>query len=187
MGCGDILKLADAKKSIVKEQIEDYHIVMLSTHAMGNIANDNPIPWIALYDEQLLLPELYALNLSAKLFIFNACQSSRGTSKSGEGTMSIVRGIAYAGCPSIFSTLWTVDEENNIKIVESYIYFLEDGYTKDEALYQAKINYLENNDESHPHFWTGVVQIGDLTPIFEDESWGDWLSRKLLCKSVGNE
>ncbi|MFK7949597.1 MAG: CHAT domain-containing protein, partial [Saprospiraceae bacterium] len=48
------------------------------------------------------------------------------------------------------------------------------GMNKDEALYQAKLTFLKQEDFStlHPHYWAGFVSIGDTQPIKKGRNWG---------------
>jgi CHAT domain-containing protein len=44
---------------------------------------------------------------------------------------------------------------------------LKKGMSKNKALHQAKLDYLEENTNvnSHPFFWAGFIPVGDMSPI----------------------
>ncbi len=45
---------------------------------------------------------------------------------------------------------------------------LNDGLSKKEALRQAKLTYIETNDDpllNHPYYWSGIVLTGNTMPI----------------------
>lgn len=47
---------------------------------------------------------------------------------------------------------------------------LADGASKDDALRQAKLDFLRNADniKSDPFYWAGFVLIGDTEPVNDD-------------------
>jgi hypothetical protein len=49
---------------------------------------------------------------------------------------------------------------------------IKNGYSKDEALRRAKVNYISQADpmKSHPYFWLGYVSIGKQTPLFKSKA-----------------
>ncbi|MEM9921872.1 MAG: CHAT domain-containing protein, partial [Bacteroidota bacterium] len=63
---------------------------------------------------------------------------------------------------------------------------LQKGRGKQEALRQAKLDYLASADpvEAHPYFWAGIIATGDMRPItgssFAWMSWQLWGIAALL-------
>jgi CHAT domain-containing protein/Tfp pilus assembly protein PilF len=111
--------------------------------------------------------ELFNMDLNAQLAVLSACNTGAGLLQRGEGIMSLARGFFYAGVPSIVMTLWSVEDYSGVELMTSFYSALAEGKTKDEALRQAKLNYLQNSDQlkAHPHFWAAYVNIGDTTPL----------------------
>lgn len=111
--------------------------------------------------------ELFNVDLNAQLAVLSACNTGTGKLQRGEGIMSLARGFFYAGVPSIVMTLWSVEDYSGVELMTSFYSALAEGKTKDEALQQAKLNYLQNSDQlkAHPHFWAAYVEIGDTTPL----------------------
>ena len=81
--------------------------------------------------------------------------------------MSLAYGFAYAGCPSIVMSQWLVNDYTTKEIMLSFYKYLEDGFSKDEALRQAKLDFLSNADPemAHPGYWAPFVLIGDNEPL----------------------
>ncbi len=112
--------------------------------------------------------DIYNLKLNANLTVLSSCNTGTGALKKGEGIMSLARGFLYAGCPSIIMSLWEVEDNSGTKIITSFYKNLKRGKAKDEALRNAKLEYLEsvNSRMAHPHYWLGFISLGDDKPMF---------------------
>ncbi|MEO1055114.1 MAG: CHAT domain-containing protein, partial [Bacteroidota bacterium] len=111
--------------------------------------------------------ELYNMDLNAELVVLSACETGYGKLVKGEGIMSLARGFSYAGVPSVVMSHWQVDDFSTSQIMELFYKNLADGLTKDEALRQAKLEFLETTEElrTHPFFWGSFVLLGDASEI----------------------
>jgi hypothetical protein len=58
--------------------------------------------------------------------------------------------------------------------------------TKDVALQQAKLSYLQNSDQlhSHPYFWAGFVTIGKTAPIPSPLATVSWNSTIYIILAI---
>ena len=111
--------------------------------------------------------ELFNMNLHAELAVLSACNTGSGKLQLGEGIISIARGFFYAGVPSVVMTLWSVEDNSSALLMELFYKHLTEGLAKDEALRQAKLDYLKQSDQltSYPYYWAGYVNIGDNAPL----------------------
>ena len=75
--------------------------------------------------------------------------------------MSLARAFRYAGCPNLLVSLWQVDDESTRILMEHFYRHLKAGTPKDQALQQAKLDYLEARHKTHPYFWAPFVLLGD--------------------------
>ena len=179
---GEILLGKEATKAKFKSMARGYRILHISTHA----ATIDSLPlysWIGFSDAptqnqdhyKLYLSELYAMNLGAELAVLSACETGRGRYSRGEGIMSLARGFAYAGCQSIVTTLWPVNDATTAGIMEKFYHYLKQGQSKSKALRNAKLDYLENGtvDElgAHPFFWGAFIPIGNIDPIYQKNNY----------------
>ena len=179
---GEILLAGRATKAKFKSMARDYRVLHISTHA----ATTDSLPlysWIGFSDlssqnqdhYKLYLSELYAMNLGAELAVLSACETGRGRFSRGEGIMSMARGFAYAGCQSIVTTLWPVNDATTAKIMEKFYLHLQKGQPKAAALRNAKLDYLKNGsvDElgAHPFFWGAYISIGNVNPIYQKNNY----------------
>ncbi len=81
--------------------------------------------------------------------------------------MSLARGFYYAGCPDVIMTLWPVEDKMSTQRIKDFYTYLSQGKNKIEALQMAKMNLIRSSDplRSHPFFWAGYVNIGDVSPV----------------------
>lgn len=109
--------------------------------------------------------EIYNMDLSAELVILSACNTGAGQLSEGEGVMSLARSFAYAGCPSTAMSLWRANDETISQIMQSFHKYLNEGMQKSTAMRQAKLDFLESSDRTHPYFWAAFMTTGDDSPI----------------------
>jgi len=170
---GKVLIGRMASEAMFKSEAPNYNILHLSAHTI--IDNANPMysklaftPDMDKKDDGLLNTyELFNMNLNAELAILSACNTGSGQLRAGEGILSIARGFFYAGVPSVVMTLWSVEDNSSAELMELFYKHLTEGLPKDEALRQAKLDYLKQSDQltSFPYYWAGYVNFGDNAPL----------------------
>ncbi|MEL7531241.1 MAG: CHAT domain-containing tetratricopeptide repeat protein [Bacteroidota bacterium] len=123
-------------------------------------------------DGRLHTYELYGLRLSAELAILSACNTASGAYIAGEGLMSLGRAFQYAGCPSLLTSLWTVDDRSTAELMSYFYQHLQAGESRAEAMRSARLDYLQNADptSTHPFFWAGFVLIGEGDELTKSSS-----------------
>jgi len=156
-----------------------YAYVHVATH--GLVAKDPDRNYIcftdtsAAADTALFLKELYNRRLGQDLIAFSACETAIGQYRSGEGNMSLARGLAYAGVRSFITTLWKVPTEGKADLLpDFYDFMFNKKMPRDEAFSAAKRNFLEDKGHSrHPGNWAGLVLIGASTApkMDHDDPW----------------
>ncbi len=161
---GKKLMNQEATKARFLEQVNDYNIVHLSTHA--DIGEDSD-PWIAFSDQKMFLKEVYATKNRADMLVLSACNTSIGELKKGEGAMSLARGFFHAGAKSVVSSLWSTNDKSSKELMTTFYKGLSEGLTKSAALRRAKIDYIERYRGSSisPAYWSALIIIGDNTPV----------------------
>jgi len=120
--------------------------------------------------EKLYARDLYNLELNADLVVLSACETGIGKLRRGEGIVSLARAFAYAGAKSLVTSLWKVDDSKTKDLLVDFYKQLKAGKPKDEALQQAKLDFLTQNRKNggtlmHPFYWAGFIAIGDMSPI----------------------
>ncbi len=159
------------------EEAADYRIIHLSTHAKVN--DENPkFSFIAFnktpgekdtVDSTLFVSDIYKLSLPADLVVLSACETGFGAYYKGEGIMSMARAFTYAGCRSLAATFWKADDKATYEVMKSFYQHLRQGQSKDRALRNAQLDYLNNSvirDElTFPYYWAAVFPVGDMSPL----------------------
>ena len=100
------------------------------------------------------------------MVVLSACNSGSGTLYHGEGLMSLARSFMLAGASSVVKTSWEVNDETSVAIIDRFYYYLSRGYSKDEAMNRARLEYIRNNPPmcSNPYYWA-AYEVGDNTPV----------------------
>lgn len=129
-------------------------------------------------DDSLFLYELYDLELNAEMVVLSACETGAGGLVKGEGIMSLARGFARGGCPSVIMSLWKADDQSTYEIMQHFYESLAAGKTKSRALQDARLNYLSSAEGryQHPYYWAHIVAWGDAGPVdfARKKSFGRW-------------
>lgn len=162
----------------------DYAVLHLATHAKADNENGE-YAYVAFsetndtaHSNLLYLKNLYTLPLHADMVALSACETGVGKLRRGEGVVSLARGFSYAGANSLVTTLWRISDRESATLMQRYYQGLKNDLPKDEALRQAKINYLDeaSGNRAHPFFWAAFVTIGDMEPLdLPDGEWVWWL------------
>ncbi|MEX2568760.1 MAG: CHAT domain-containing tetratricopeptide repeat protein, partial [Cyclobacteriaceae bacterium] len=134
-------------------------------------------------DDSLTIAEIYNMNFNAQMAVLSACETADGTLSRGEGIMSLSRAFAYAGCPSIVTSLWKVDSKTTSTLMVDFYKNLVQGLPKDRSLRLAKLNYLKSTEDpllAHPHFWLSFIVTGDTAPLNFEKRFSMWLGIAIL-------
>jgi len=173
-----------ATKSNFLQNVEDCRILHISLHTVETDPHD-PTGLAILFSKMsetdaniLTSSELYSLDLNTELAVVSSCQSGFGQFKQGEGTLSLGRAMALAGCQSTVVNLWKADDRASQDLMISFYKNLKAGQTKDRALQNALLFYLKNtiSERASPQFWANFAAIGEMDDlVFEEEKTTDWL------------
>lgn len=119
---------------------------------------------------QLQLDELLQFNLhSTRLLVFSACETDLPEGAGGEQTDMLSRSIVHAGCPSVVTNRWPGADKATAAIINRFYQLLEDGAAIDEALRQAKLDFVKKYPQQmHPSNWAHLTLTGDVQPIFKN-------------------
>ena len=170
----DIFEGYQATERIFKDTAKYYDILHLSMHTI--IDNINPMfsklaftqDNDSMEDGLLNTYEIYNMVLNARLAVLSSCSSGEGILQKGEGVMSLSRAFMYAGCPSIIMTLWVIEDKSGVKLMTEFYKELAKGRSKDEALRNAKLKFIkeENLTRAHPFYWSAYICVGNPKPLF---------------------
>lgn len=156
----------EANEKTFKENAAEYGILHLAMHAFTD--EENPMISGLIFsenndgdDDVLRTYELQGMKLNAQLAVLSACNTGSGKLEKGEGIMSLGRGFRRAGVPNILMSLWQVDDESTRQIMRGFYTHLKNGKSTDEALRQAKLDYLETGRKNYPFYWSAFIFMGE--------------------------
>lgn len=164
---------ADATEAKFMEMAGQARILHLATHGLANDRAGDYCFLVfeeredSLENELLYARDIYNLQLNADLVTLSACETGVGELQNGEGIISLARAFAYAGAKSIVTSLWSVSDSKTKDLMLDFYKNLRRGTLKDEAMRQAKLDYLKRNkgQAAHPFFWAAFIGIGDMAPV----------------------
>lgn len=160
-----------------RTSLTDFSVLHLATHASVNDEQPNQSR-IYFADDYLTLEEIYSLSLHADLTILSACETGVGSLQSGEGLLSLSRAFMYAGCPSLVTSLWQVNDETTADLMLDFHTAIRQSLPKDEALQQAQLTYLDRAASAvskHPFYWAAFVHIGNTQALPTTSAAYYWL------------
>lgn len=163
-----------ATEEMVKSNSSGYKYLLFATHGLLN--EKNPMYSSLVFtlgkssseDGFLRAMEILNMDLKADLVVLSACETGLGKINSGEGVIGLTRAFMYGGASSIAVSLWSVESNSTAKFMEIFYKNLISGMNKGEALRQAKIQFMNENEivegkeisYSHPFFWAPFVMVG---------------------------
>lgn len=121
-------------------------------------------------DGVLFLHELQHLQNRIPLVVLSSCNTAKGSLRQGEGMEGLQYAFRAMGAESTVSTLWPVADDASAELMSSFYRHLRSGRSKDEALRQAQLDFLEANPQkASPFFWAPTVLYGSPTPVPLDD------------------
>jgi CHAT domain-containing protein len=180
-----------ASESTVKSsRLDRYRYLHFATHGiLGNQIPGINEPALVLASEPessgedgfLTMNEVEQLNLSCELTVLSACDSGSGRYFTGEGIMGLSRGFLLAGSRSVLVSLWPVDSQSTVRLMDLFYGCLRSGKSKAESLRLAQLAMMRGDQPQnraergirvrsksgvstnrvHPFFWAPFVLIGE--------------------------
>lgn len=173
LGLGEVFSGEVATKSNFQENCGEYCIVHIATHGVTNNRNSN-LSFLAfaevkdsINNEFLYVRDLYNMKMTANLVVLSACETGLGELYESEGIASLARGFAYAGAKAIVTSLWNVNDQATSQLMSSFYKQMKTGCSKDRALWQAKLNFINSNKDiaAHPFMWSPFIVVGDTEAV----------------------
>lgn len=173
---GVALKDTDATKEAFLSKASDFSMIHFAMHGKASDDEDEA-SFLAfsnknVQDFKLFIPEVYNLSLNTNMVSISACESGYGQLRSAEGVISLARAFSFAGAKSILSTLWSINDQSTSSLMDHYYKGLKDGLSKEVALQDAKLKYIDQADHTaaDPFYWSSFMLLGDTTPIASSNS-----------------
>jgi CHAT domain-containing protein len=176
-----ILNRREATESALAQQIGNYEIVHLATHALSDqkssmlstiflagesdTATEGQNPDRAAFDGALRVHEIYRLKPErTRLVILSSCRSGLGDRSRNEAIGGLAQAFLIAGVPTVIASLWDVDDDSTARLMEKF-HAAHRGkrLAFGEALRQTQISFLQTAPPRlrHPYFWATFIVTGD--------------------------
>ncbi len=174
---GKLFSGKDATKTNFYKQAKTSDILHLSMHSILDENNFRKSCLLFQNNIPLYFEELYNQNIPAEMVVLGACNTGNGYLKNGEGIMSISHAFTLAGSKSNVFSLWEIPDRETAELMSYFYKFLKKGQRKDEALANAKREFVKNNPlKNHPYFWAGFIVNGNTDPISGNvDQWIFWM------------
>jgi len=164
--------LAAKLDNVTDNRLNNFQIIHFATHGVfDDLHPELSGIVLSLVDENgrqrdgyVQLNTIYAMHLNADLVVLSACRSGLGQAMTGEGILSITRGFMYAGARSVVASLWKVNDEATLELMQRFYQamFIE-GQRPSAALRTAKLAMWTQPRWRPPYFWAAFVIEGDYS------------------------
>ena len=156
-----------ASEAVFAREAADYGVLHFATHFLSDDRQPLYSRIMLAGDDVLQTYEIFDAELNAELAVLSACNTGLGKLEKGEGLIGISRAFLYAGVPSLVVSLWSVDDEATAHIMRLFYEHLRSGASKNQALRQAKLDYLSDarGDKKDPFYWGPFILSGDWRPL----------------------
>ena len=151
----------------VEKQVnkKSYSIVHLATH--GQFSSDSDETFLLAYDQKIKVKELSQwfrnreenLEEPIELLVLSACETAAGDNQAALG----LAGVAIqAGARSTVASLWALNDASTAELMDYYYQELtKSNITKAEALRNAQLSLIKQEEYNTPYFWAPYVLIGN--------------------------
>ncbi|MEG4233070.1 CHAT domain-containing protein [Microcoleus sp. Pol11C3] len=142
-----------------------YPIVHLATH--GQFSSNATDTFIVTWDQKVNVKEFDQLlrartgekQQPIELLVLSACETASGDNRAALG---LAGAAIRSGARSTAATLWQVNDESTaIFMTEFYKQLASSKTSKAEALRNAQLTLLKNQQYQNPYFWAPFVLVGN--------------------------
>ena len=170
-----ILSQQSASRKSFLEFMGNYSVLHIYSHA--GLHSNQPI--LFLHDNPVYIKDINLAKQSRLQLIFLAgCETAVAGYGYGKETYSLADRFVYAGVPSTIATLWQVENKAVYAISETFYRLLKLGVSRNQALQQAKIEFVKQRIKANqlPYYWASIILLGDTDPLTSTPSKQDMFS-----------
>ncbi|HBB34820.1 MAG TPA: hypothetical protein DC064_24325 [Cyanobacteria bacterium UBA9273] len=142
-----------------------FPVVHLATH--GQFSSNANETFILAWDKPIEVTELSALlrkreqarEQAIELLVLSACETAAGDKRAALGLAGVA---VQAGARSTLASLWSLDDESGAQFIGQFYRILSSRrLSKAEALRQAQLSLLRDQNFRHPRYWAPYVLVGN--------------------------
>ncbi|MEM1256351.1 MAG: CHAT domain-containing protein [Cyanobacteria bacterium P01_H01_bin.21] len=152
---------------------DEFPVVHLATHGQFSIDPESTFLLTSGESDEALIEvnELAALFRirgfirpdAIELLVLNACETASGDDLA---TLGIAGTAVRAGARSAIASLWTLNDELSVRFTKTlYENLQQSGLSKAEALRNAQLALLNEEQYRHPRYWSPYILAGNWLPL----------------------
>ena len=163
--------IRDINKLDLIQKLRTLSIFHFSGHAYSS---DSSCSMVLQDQLEINTEELSQYSLRLDLAVLSACETGLGKQEEGEGVRSIAKSLHESGVRSSIHSLWSVNDQKASEIMIEFYKHLFNGESKDQALRNAKLEFLRTHslESRHPFYWAAFIASGDMSHIVKTKSLG---------------
>lgn len=143
-------------------------LIHLAAH--GSLRKDNPaFSSIQLSDGPLFVHDLAELRLPGSTVVLTACSSGRGVAPAGDEWIGLARGFLQAGASAVVASLWPIEDEATLELMDLFYQGLAAGRDVPEALRRAMVELRITRP--HPWHWASLAVLGAARGPMKQSVW----------------
>jgi CHAT domain-containing protein len=153
-------------EAATRQRLVDPPRQVLHIAAHGQYRMDQPeLSYVELADGQLFTDDLLQHDLSYELVTLSACETGRATVAPGDELIGLGRGFLYAGAGALITSLWRIDDNLTLELMQVLYHALQSGASKAAALREAQLCLSAEMPGLHPAFWGAFQLVGRPDPL----------------------
>jgi CHAT domain-containing protein len=146
-----------ADREAFSQAAQHASFVHVATHA--TFRRDNPMfSNFKLADGYVTALDLFSMNCPANLVALSGCQSGLGQVAESDDLLGLMRGFLYAGARSLLMSLWSVNDESTVTLMNEFYKEWRTGATKARALQKAM--HTVRLVYPNPYYWAPFFLVG---------------------------
>ncbi len=156
-----------SKEALTGPLVKQFRYVHFATHGLLQDGPPGKVRtglWLGGAESEAVLtvPEVATLPLDADLVVLSSCRSGAGEVLEGEGIVGLTRAFLHAGSRSVVMSLWDVNDQSAVDLMESFYVKLKAGEPPVAALRKAKLEFLHSDRAARrePYRWAPFVLVG---------------------------
>lgn len=162
-GKSRVILRGNATETLIKQSAASFRYIHLASHGQFNPANPMQSRMLLSVDKDndgdLMVSEIYDLNLNADLVTLSACQTGLGDVKNGDDVVGLNRGFLYAGASSILASLWEVPDNATRDLMTDFYKNLKIMDMR-SAIQKAQLSTYKKY--KHPIAWAAFQMTGGV-------------------------
>ena len=154
----------NASESNLKNYSINSKYIMFATHAVTADEIDNmnePAIILSMSDGEedgfLTTSEIINKKFNGELLLLSACNTAK-PDLTGKYYSGLSRSFLYSGAKNLLVTLWGIETISAEMITTEFFQHLDESFSN--GLRNSQLNLLNNENYSHPFFWSPYIIIG---------------------------